>query len=147
MNRFRALLNDLVCSGAFELPLIGAGRTGERLHWLASIAAGDLQLARRIEAHLDAVTILRESGRSPEDGCLYAVWASEAPQTTLRMSQSGDNVVIRGQKGFCSGLGVVDRALVTVQADESSMLAEISIPHPQLAGAAVGAHGHGRSDR
>lgn len=73
----------------------------------------DLSLARLAEAHWDAVAILAEAGREPERGALYGVWASEKPGQALRLTQNGKQLTICGQKMFCSGAGLLDRALVT----------------------------------
>ena len=72
---------------------------------------------RVAEAHLDAVTILREAGRTPAAGCLYGVWASEAPRAQLHLTATSTGSVIHGTKAFCTGVGLVDRALVTAVAD------------------------------
>ncbi len=111
--RMRRLLTD----GAFDLPAHGGGHTAERLRWLAAVAARELSLGRLAEAHLDAVTILREAGRAPLPGCLYGVWASDAPRAQLRLTSTPSGPVVHGRKGFCTGVGLVDRALVTASAD------------------------------
>jgi alkylation response protein AidB-like acyl-CoA dehydrogenase len=78
----------------------------------------DLSLARLVEAHWDAVAILAEVGRGAEPGALYGVWAAEAPDKVLRM----DGLVLSGAKPFCSGAGIVDRALVTVTEPEARLV-------------------------
>jgi alkylation response protein AidB-like acyl-CoA dehydrogenase len=74
----------------------------------------DLSLARLVEAHWDAVAILAEAGRKPEDGAIYGVWASEMPGRPLRLEKQGDKFTVSGEKMFCSGAGLIDRVLVTV---------------------------------
>jgi alkylation response protein AidB-like acyl-CoA dehydrogenase len=74
----------------------------------------DLSLARLAEAHADAMAILHEAGRKPFDG-LYGVWAAETAGSGLRLEADGDQRVVSGSKMFCSGAGIVDHALVTVQ--------------------------------
>lgn len=122
-------LRELVMTGALDLTQPGAGNTGERLRRLAGIAARDLALARLAEAHLDAVTILREAGREPERGATYGVWASEAPHAVLTLTDGdgdGDGpLVLDGRKAFCTGAGMVDRALVTAAAGPSVVLVDI----------------------
>jgi hypothetical protein len=127
-------LRDLVRAGVLELPPPAAGETPRRLLQLAAIAASDLQLGRLAEAHLDAVTILGESGRTASGDCLYGVWASEAPQATLQLAPSNDHFVLEGSKAFCTGFGLVDRALVTARMNEATILVEIPIVHAQLSG-------------
>jgi alkylation response protein AidB-like acyl-CoA dehydrogenase len=104
-----------------KLPLPGGGRTAERHQLLAETAREDLSLAKLAEAHWDAAAILAEAGRSAEPNMLYAVWASEIPGHAVRLERTTDGFQISGEKPFCSGLGIVDRALLTV-----------GLPHPCL---------------
>ena len=87
----------------------GAGATAERHTAIFAAGRRDLSLAKLIEAHWDAVAILNEAGMQPVEGAAYAVWASEVPGTPLRFEEG----VLVGTKQFCSGAGLVDRALVT----------------------------------
>jgi alkylation response protein AidB-like acyl-CoA dehydrogenase len=100
---------------AEPIPLPGSGHTAERHERLLAVGREDLSLARLVEAHWDAVAILAEAGRAAEPGALYGVWAAEAPGKVLRM----EGLVISGSKPFCSGAGIVDRALVTVKEPEA----------------------------
>jgi alkylation response protein AidB-like acyl-CoA dehydrogenase len=100
---------------AEPVPLPGSGRTAERHQRLFEIGCEDLSLARLVEAHWDALAILAEAGREAERGALYGVWAAETPDKVLRM----DGISITGKKPFCSGAGIVDRALVTVKEPEA----------------------------
>ena len=81
----------------------------------------DLSLARLAEAHFDAIAILTAAGRRPVGNALYAVWASEKPGQALRLQSQGSYLAVSGTKPFCSGAGLVDRALVTVGAPEPSL--------------------------
>jgi alkylation response protein AidB-like acyl-CoA dehydrogenase len=112
---------DLASQALLDLPLPGKGATAVRHHRLAEIAREDLTLARLAEAHADALAILAEAGRSREPGALYGVWASELPDRPLRLEQHRGGLRIFGTKMFCSGAGIVDRALVTAR-----------VPEPQL---------------
>jgi alkylation response protein AidB-like acyl-CoA dehydrogenase len=112
-TKFRSLLED----GRLNLPFPARGRTARR-HWeLAQIAREDLQLGRLVEAHADAVAILHEACREPEPRTLYGVWASEG-KTGLRVSEGA----LSGEKGFCTGAGLVDCALVTIMEPERRLL-------------------------
>jgi hypothetical protein len=113
-----------------ELPLPGGGRTAERLHLIAETAREDLSLAKLAEAHWDAVAILAEAGRAPEPDMLYAVWASEIPGQALRLERTDEGYQLSGCKPFCSGLGMVDRALVTVGLPEQ-LLVEVDLRRNQ----------------
>ena len=93
------------------LPAIGGGDTATR--WLTLMQwarSGSVSAARLAEAHHDAVAILSEAGITKSPG-MYGVWASEAPAEVLLDRES---VSVSGCKRFCSGVGLVDRALVTV---------------------------------
>jgi hypothetical protein len=127
----RTRLRHLAESGMLDLAPPGGGQTAERLRRLAGVAAGDLQLARLAEAHLDAITILREATRDPLDNALYGVWASEAPAATLHLvwtgeAESGPAGVLSGRKAFCTGMGLVDRALVTARLNDDVVLLDIA---------------------
>jgi alkylation response protein AidB-like acyl-CoA dehydrogenase len=103
---------------AEPVPLPGGGKTAERHRRLFAVGREDLSLARLVEAHWDAVAILAEAGRDAEQGALYGVWAAEAPDKVLRM----EGLVLSGKKPFCSGAGIVDRALVTVKEPEARLV-------------------------
>lgn len=105
-----------------EIPLPGAGDTAMRHRLLFEIGREDLSLARLAEAHWDAVAILRESGKEPKAACLYGVWASERPGQMLAFERHGSTLRVDGEKMFCSGASVVDRALVTVGAPQPQLV-------------------------
>jgi hypothetical protein len=111
--QFRSLLDD----GRMNLPFPGGGETARRHCELAQIARDNLELARLAEAHTDALAILHEAGREPKPGVLYGVWASEG-KAGLRVSEGA----VSGEKGFCTGAGLVDCALVTVMEPERRLL-------------------------
>ena len=99
---------------AQALPFPGSGYTAERHRLLATIACEDLSLARLAEAHFDALAILHEADCKPVEGALYGVWASEVPGHQLLLQTADDGgFTISGVKRFCTGAGIVDRALVT----------------------------------
>jgi alkylation response protein AidB-like acyl-CoA dehydrogenase len=111
--QFRRLLGD----GRLDLPFPGCGNTARRHCELAQIARGNLELARLVEAHADALAILHEAGREPKPEALYGVWASEG-KAGLKISERA----VSGQKEFCTGAGIVDCALVTVMEPERRLL-------------------------
>jgi alkylation response protein AidB-like acyl-CoA dehydrogenase len=122
VTRVRALATEL------GLPHPGEGHTAERWRALAAIARHDVAEARVIEAHVDALSILHEAGLEPEPSALYGVWAAEEPGRSLELD--GDRV--RGQKPFCTGSGMVDRALVTARTPAGVVLVEIDARHPSI---------------
>jgi hypothetical protein len=129
-------LRRLAAAGCFDLPQPGCGHTRRRLRRLGSIAAEHLALARLAEAHLDAVTILREAGRQPELDRLYGVWASDAPHAHLALTTSPPGgraaVVVDGRKAFCTGWDIVDRALITVRDADGVTLVDLSTNSPRI---------------
>jgi alkylation response protein AidB-like acyl-CoA dehydrogenase len=100
------------------LPLPGGGETAARHRRLFEIGCEDLSIARLAEAHWDAVAILAEAGRDAERGALYGVWAAEASDKVVRM----DGQSLTGRKPFCSGAGIVDRALITVKEPDALLV-------------------------
>jgi hypothetical protein len=107
-------------------PLPGQGQTAQRHARLWSAGVDDLSFARIAEAHWDAVAILAECGREAEAEAIYGVWASESPVYPLRLDKCRDGYTVSGTKMFCSGLGIVDRALVTVGSPEK-LLVEVDL--------------------
>jgi alkylation response protein AidB-like acyl-CoA dehydrogenase len=111
---------EAACSG--PVPLSGAGATPARLARLMEMGREDLSLAKLVEAHWDAVAILAEAGRESVAGALYAVWAAEIPGSCLTLSRDDGGLTLNGHKAFCSGAGLVDRALVTVTCPEQQLV-------------------------
>jgi hypothetical protein len=113
-----------------DIPTPGGGETARRHSILAETAREDLSLAKLAEAHWDAISILTEAGRSPMAKKLYAVWASEIPGQAIHLERSADGYLISGSKPFCSGLGIVDRALLAL-GQPDGRLVEIDLrEHP-----------------
>jgi len=107
-------LRQLQRDGKLDLPLPGKGETVARHQRLFDIGREDLSLARLAEAHVDAVAILAEAGRRPDPNALYGVWAAETPDQPLRLDRTPSGLELNGFKAFCTGAGLLDRALVTV---------------------------------
>jgi len=135
----KASVVELVDNG---VPDLAGGDTATRWDRLYEWARrGSVSAARLAEAHLDATAILAEAGHSADpDASVYGVWAS-SPGSTATLSK--DHTVVRGIKPFCSGVGLVDRALVTVTDldSEQGCLVEIDTanlkPPPPWAGHAL----------
>jgi hypothetical protein len=131
---FRECMRRRLADGAFDLPPLGEGNTRERWRRLAALAHRDVSTARIAEAHVDAVQILREADRVPDPGQILGVWASESPGHTVHAL--GDGAFrLRGSKAFCTGAGIVDRALVTATSDRGRIL--LLVPTNELADARV----------
>ncbi len=101
-----------------RLPAPGTGNTLARHRRLFEAAREDLSLAKLAEAHWDACAILEEAGREPAPGAIYAVWASKTPDDAVRLHDG----LLTGIKPFCSGLGLVDRALITLDEPHDALL-------------------------
>jgi hypothetical protein len=105
-----SLIDTLRATLASPPPLPGHSRTPERHGLLFDLGRRNLSLARLAEAHWDAVAILAEAGCQPVPNAIYGVWAAEIPGKSLILSGN----FVSGIKPFCSGAGLIDRALVTV---------------------------------
>ncbi len=104
---------------ARALPRPACGATAERHRQLVEVArTHDVSVARLYEAHVDALAILAEADREAPADILYGVWASEGGPAPLRFDPRRGR--LEGTKPFCSGLGLVDRALVTARLDDEA---------------------------
>ena len=128
----RELLLDLLQAGQLDLPLPGGGETGRRLEALAEFARRDLSAGRLIEAHADACAILAEASHEAPDG-LFGVWASEGPSSRVLAAPESHGWRLDGMKQYCSGLGIVDHALVTARGPDGNLLFLVSLDRPGIA--------------
>lgn len=132
--RLGAALHALLDSGHGRLPLPGGGRTLERWSALSAVAGADLSLLKLYEGHTDAVAILDELDADAGSGA-WGVWAAEAPGTDACFEPDGDGSGGRlsGSKAWCSGVGVVDNALLTARTpDGESVLVGIALDQPGI---------------
>ncbi|GAA2102744.1 acyl-CoA dehydrogenase [Brevibacterium salitolerans] len=97
----------------------GGGSIRRLWEGLAALGALDLTVARTLEPHLDALTILaqaRAAGHDvhvPEDAT-WGVFAAEGPGTRLSASADADgNWHLDGDKPWCSLADTVSHALIT----------------------------------
>jgi len=107
----------------------GGGRTQAEWQTLTSLAAHDLQVARAIEPHLDAVSILRQAGETAPD-VRYGVFAAEDPASTLVAHRTPDGWTLTGSKPWCSLADTLDRALVTAADEGGNRLFDVDLRHP-----------------
>lgn len=116
-----------VISSFDRLPLPGHGDTWERFEILASLAEEDLSLARLGEGHADALAILQESGRElRRPGTSYGVWAARTGSGGVSATRVPGGWRLTGRKPFCSGSGLLDRALVTAETPDGYRLFDIA---------------------
>lgn len=116
-------------------PLPGHGKTIERWRVLATVAAHDLCLAKLYEAHADALAILAELQSNDVPQGMWAVWCAEPPdgRVTVRPGLTPSAAVIDGIKRWCSGAGIVDRALVSAwSANGAPCLVAVDLRQPAV---------------
>ena len=133
MSEMAILLDDFVSSDGVNLPLPGSGATWQRFATLADWASIDLSLGRLCEGHADALAILAEAGRVPVTGASYGVWASRSGSATTFAERVPGGWSLSGTKEFCSGSGIVDRALLTTVTGEGYLLFDISVAEQVVA--------------
>ena len=111
-----------LAAGALHLPAPGDGNTARRHRGLYELARERSVSATRLaEGHADAIAILHEAGCHPVEGALYGVWASASDDVRV----SGRK--LSGRKPFCSGLGIVDRALITSVSGDGLLLWDVDV--------------------
>lgn len=114
-----------------SFPHPGEGRTWLRWELLAAAGAGDLTVARTLEPHTDALTILHEAGVPAQPG-LWGVFAAEAPGGSLRATTDAGRWRLNGTKSWCSLAGHLDHALVTAHAEDGRRLFAVSLSDPTV---------------
>jgi len=122
-------------AGELNLPVPGRGETRQRWAALAALGRCDLVLARLAEGHLDALAVLAEAGRTPATDALYGVWAARAGGIGARLVRDGAVLRLTGTVRFCSGAGVLDRALVAAAAPDpgaDGWLIEVDLAAPGI---------------
>ncbi|MAQ15848.1 MAG: hypothetical protein CMN30_13765 [Sandaracinus sp.] len=125
MRQTRALLAELHAAGELDLPRPGDGQTVERNLALFRLARSHpLDVARLAEGHLDAVAIADELRHDLAPGALYGVWASEAGPPLRYAPRDGR---LEGEKWFCSGAPLLDRALVSAHDDDRRWLLDVPL--------------------
>jgi len=98
-------------------PYPGSGRTRELWELLATIGSVDLTVARVIEPHLDALSIIA-AANAPIPGAEQSTWgvfAAEGPGMTMTALAQGGRWTVSGQKPWCSLAAHLDFALVTAR--------------------------------
>ncbi len=105
-----ALRFAVTTSGPAVVP--GGGATGDLWEALATLAAGDLGVARAVEPHWDAVAILQQAGRDVRAGA-WGVFAAEGGDDPLVATEAEGGWTLRGTKPWCSLAERLDAALVT----------------------------------
>jgi alkylation response protein AidB-like acyl-CoA dehydrogenase len=121
-DRLREVVSEFT-----DLPHPGGGKTWERFEAFVSLAAEDLSLARLAEGHADALAILVESGRrARQPGASYGVWAARGGAGGVSATPVRGGWKLSGRKPFCSGSGLLDRALVTAESPDGYRLFDVA---------------------
>ena len=112
---------------------------------LVLLGRGNPALGRLMEAHINAVLLVRRYGtqaqaeRCQEEakaGRLFGLWVTDAPGAAVRLRGGA----LHGTKAPCSGVGAVDVVLTTVETDDGSVMALVPVealrtePMPPIAG-------------
>ncbi len=105
-------------AAALELPYPGGGRTSRLWEALATLGSVDLQLARAVEPHVDAVTIRHEAGLSTPARTTWGVFAAEQPGLRLEARRRDGAWTLHGTKPWCSLASELSHALVTAWVDD-----------------------------
>lgn len=111
---------------AHELPRPGGGATASRMRALFDTARADLEVARLAEAHHDAAAIAHELGRALVPGARYGVWAASGPDP-LRAAPTLHGCRLTGTVPWCTGVGLVDRALVSAATEDGPLLVDVAV--------------------
>lgn len=117
-------------------PHPGEGNTAGLWEILATVAAVDVGVARVLEPHLDALSILSQAGSvdlgqvaaTPES--TWGVYAAEGQEAPLAASVSNRGWQLTGSKPWCSLARDVSHALITAQtADGKRQLFAVNMKH------------------
>jgi hypothetical protein len=128
MQKVPTLFEEFVRTDAVDLPMPGSGDTWRRFEALARWASIDLSVGRLSEGHVDALAILAEADMKPFDtSASYGVWAARSRRGGTSAVRVLGGWQLSGRKEFCSGTGVVDRALVTADTEEGSRLFDVAV--------------------
>jgi hypothetical protein len=127
MSRTASLFHEFVATDGADLPLPGSGETWRRFSSLARWAAEDLSTGRLCEGHADSIAILLEAGLKPRDGATYGVWAARSSVGGTFAERVPGGWRLQGSKSFCSGSGIVERALVSADSSEGYLMFDIAV--------------------
>jgi len=128
MQRVSTLFEEFLRTDAGDLPIPGSGDTWRRFEVLARWSSIDLSVGRLSEGHADALAILAEADMKPFDAAAsYGVWAARSRGGGTRAERVSGGWLLTGRKEFCSGNGIIDRALVTADTEEGGRLFDVAL--------------------
>lgn len=92
---------------------------------LVAVAEANLPVARLLEGHVNAVELIARLGGPCDPGRLHGVWGADgATPVALEAGR------LTGGKRYASGLGTVERAVVTVGSGAAARLAVVDVTDP-----------------
>ena len=128
MSRVKVMLDEFLRTDGSNVPLPGSGETWRRFEVLSLWASRDLSVGRLVEGHVDALAILAEAGMSPfNEVAIYGVWAARSREGGTSAQRVSGGWDLSGRKEFCSGSGLIDRALVTADTAEGYRLFDVAL--------------------
>jgi alkylation response protein AidB-like acyl-CoA dehydrogenase len=101
------------------------------LQLLALLGEGSLPVARLYEAHINALQLICRYGtgdlaiqaaRDAAAGHLFALWVTDPGKDHLALKPRKNSFLLEGTKAFCSGAGMVTRALVTAATNTGTQM-------------------------
>ena len=128
MNENLTLAGRVTAAASNSLAEPGGGATWQRWRALADLGATDLAVAKLVEPHHDATSILKDLGvPAPRDESLWAVWAAEPPFAKVTGWWDGAGWRLRGTKAFCSGAMIVTDAVISADATDGPRLFAVDV--------------------
>lgn len=101
------------------------GATAEATQMLRAIGRANLSVGRLVEGHVNARLLIalygsaQQRDRTMAQEPLHGVWAADGDRPVKIVDNRGGMAQLSGHKVFCSGLGSVQRAVVTARADDA----------------------------
>jgi alkylation response protein AidB-like acyl-CoA dehydrogenase len=95
-----------------------------------------LPIARLFEAHVNALQLIERYGtqgladnaaRDAAQGHICALWVTDPQAGPLALKSRGAGFMLEGGKAFCSGAGVVTRALITAAMDTGTRMLVVAL--------------------
>jgi alkylation response protein AidB-like acyl-CoA dehydrogenase len=103
------------------------------------VGYADLSLGRLLEAHVNALELIRQYGTprqveaaalAAQAGELFALWVTDPPNQGVALSL---DFILTGEKWFCSAAGAAKQALITVETEAGSQLVLVPLtPRPKV---------------
>jgi alkylation response protein AidB-like acyl-CoA dehydrogenase len=117
LNQHPSSVDEMLARAPELVGMTSAADALDTWEALATLAASDLALARALEPHLDAMSILTQAGMATalpawSDGS-WGVFAAEGGDDPLQAREQDSGWRLTGTKPWCSLAGRLDFALIT----------------------------------